>query len=124
MADGDSTLAGYASITPRPTPDGFLAFARSVAPPHVYAAIAAASPLDDIRAHRFPAKPVCRALRQLVAVDNRHPLVGIRQHPGRQQPAHAGPEDHSVITDLPHPGPTPSDQAGAEWRRRSASPAR
>lgn len=29
--------------------------ARSIAPPHVFTAIAAASPLDDIRAHRFPA---------------------------------------------------------------------
>jgi hypothetical protein len=59
--------------------------------------------------------PVCRALRQQVAVDNRHPLVGIGQHPGRQQPAHAGPKDHSVITNLPHPDqsslikPVPAD---------------
>ena len=69
--------------------------------------------LQDLRAARqqhvrMPALrnplPVCRALRQQVAVDNRHPLVGIRQHPGRQQPAHAGPKDHSVITDLPHHG--------------------
>jgi hypothetical protein len=49
------TLAGYAGHHPPTDPDGFLAFARSLAPPHVYAAIAAASPLDDIRAHRFPA---------------------------------------------------------------------
>jgi len=49
------TLAGYAGHHPPTDPDGFLAFARSVAPPHVYDAIAAASPLDDIRAHRFPA---------------------------------------------------------------------
>jgi 2-polyprenyl-6-methoxyphenol hydroxylase-like FAD-dependent oxidoreductase len=49
------TLAGYAGHHPPTGPDGFLAFARRVAPPHVYAAIAAASPLDDIRAHRFPA---------------------------------------------------------------------
>ena len=49
------TLAGYAGHHPPTDPDGFLAFARSVAPPHVFAAIAAASPLDDIRAHRFPA---------------------------------------------------------------------
>ena len=40
---------------PPTDPDGFLAFARAVAPPHVFTAIAAASPLDDIRAHRFPA---------------------------------------------------------------------
>ena len=49
------TLAGYAGHHPPTDPDGFLAFARAVAPPHVFAAIAAASPLDDIRAHRFPA---------------------------------------------------------------------
>ena len=49
------TLAGYAGHHPPTDPDGFLAFARSVAPPHVYDAIATASPLDDIRAHRFPA---------------------------------------------------------------------
>jgi len=49
------TLAGYAGHHPPADPDGFLAFARSVAPPHVFTAIAAASPLDDIRAHRFPA---------------------------------------------------------------------
>ena len=68
--------------------------------------------IEDLRAARqqcvrMPALrnplPVCRALRQQVAVDNRHPLVGIGQHPGRQQPAHASPKDHSVITDLPHP---------------------
>ena len=49
------TLAGYADHHPPTDPDGFLAFARSLAPPHVFTAIAAASPLNDIRAHRFPA---------------------------------------------------------------------
>ena len=49
------TLGGYAGHHPPADPDGFLAFARSIAPSHVFAAIAAASPLDDIRAHRFPA---------------------------------------------------------------------
>jgi 2-polyprenyl-6-methoxyphenol hydroxylase-like FAD-dependent oxidoreductase len=49
------TLAGYAGHHPPTDPDGFLRFARSVAPPHVFAAIAEADPLDDIRAHRFPA---------------------------------------------------------------------
>ena len=33
------TLAGYAGHHPPTDPDGFLAFARSVAPPHVFAAI-------------------------------------------------------------------------------------
>jgi 2-polyprenyl-6-methoxyphenol hydroxylase-like FAD-dependent oxidoreductase len=49
------TLAGYGGHHPPTDPEGFLAFARRVAPPHVFAAIAAADPLDDIRAHRFPA---------------------------------------------------------------------
>src|SRR5580704_2130636 len=47
-------LAGYAGHHPPADPDGFLALARSIAPPHVYAAIADADPLDDIRTHRFP----------------------------------------------------------------------
>jgi 2-polyprenyl-6-methoxyphenol hydroxylase-like FAD-dependent oxidoreductase len=49
------TLGGYGGHHPPTDPEGFLAFARRVAPPRVFAAIAAADPLDDIRAHRFPA---------------------------------------------------------------------
>jgi 2-polyprenyl-6-methoxyphenol hydroxylase-like FAD-dependent oxidoreductase len=49
------TLAGYAGHHPPTDEDGFLAFARGVAPPHVFAAIRDAEPLDEIRAHRFPA---------------------------------------------------------------------
>jgi 2-polyprenyl-6-methoxyphenol hydroxylase-like FAD-dependent oxidoreductase len=49
------TLAGYAGHHPPTDEDGFLAFARSVAPPHVFAAIRDAEPLGEIRAHRFPA---------------------------------------------------------------------
>jgi 2-polyprenyl-6-methoxyphenol hydroxylase-like FAD-dependent oxidoreductase len=49
------TLAGYTGHHPPTDPDGFLAFARSLAPPHVFTAVADADPLDDIRAHRFPA---------------------------------------------------------------------
>jgi 2-polyprenyl-6-methoxyphenol hydroxylase-like FAD-dependent oxidoreductase len=49
------TLAGYAGHHPPADPDGFLGFARRLAPAHVFAAIASADPLDDIRAHRFPA---------------------------------------------------------------------
>ena len=49
------TLAGYAGDHPPADPDGFLAFARTVAPAHVFAAIRDADPLDDIRAHRFSA---------------------------------------------------------------------
>ncbi len=48
-------LTGYAGHHPPADPDGFLAFARGIAPAHAYAAIAAADPLDDIRVHRFPA---------------------------------------------------------------------
>jgi 2-polyprenyl-6-methoxyphenol hydroxylase-like FAD-dependent oxidoreductase len=49
------SLAGYAGHHPPADPDGFLAAARGIAPPHVYAAIAGADPLGDIRTHRFPA---------------------------------------------------------------------
>jgi 2-polyprenyl-6-methoxyphenol hydroxylase-like FAD-dependent oxidoreductase len=49
------TLGGYAGHHPPADPEGFLAFAQSVAPDHVFAAIRDAEPLDQIRAHRFPA---------------------------------------------------------------------
>jgi 2-polyprenyl-6-methoxyphenol hydroxylase-like FAD-dependent oxidoreductase len=49
------TLAGYAGQHPPTDEDGFLAFARGVAPPHIFAAICDAEPLTEIRAHRFPA---------------------------------------------------------------------
>ena len=49
------TLAGYAGHHPPADEDGFLAFAQSLAPAHVFAAIRGAEPLTDIRAHRFPA---------------------------------------------------------------------
>jgi len=49
------TLAGYAGHHPPTDPDGFLAFAQSLAPAHVIAAIRSAQPLSEIRAHRFPA---------------------------------------------------------------------
>lgn len=49
------TLAGYAGHHPPADEEGFLAFARSIAPPHIYAAIRDAEPLSDIRTHRFPA---------------------------------------------------------------------
>jgi 2-polyprenyl-6-methoxyphenol hydroxylase-like FAD-dependent oxidoreductase len=49
------TLAGYAGHHPPADPDGFLAFAQSLAPAHVIAAIRSAQPVSEIRAHRFPA---------------------------------------------------------------------
>ena len=49
------TLGGYAGHHPPTDEEGFLAFARSIAPPHVFAAIYDAEPLSDIRTHRFPA---------------------------------------------------------------------
>jgi len=49
------TLAGYAGHHPPADPDGFLAFAQSLAPAHVMAAIRSGQPLSEIRAHRFPA---------------------------------------------------------------------
>src|SRR5215472_5292694 len=48
------TLAGYAGHHPPADEEGFLAFARGIAPPHIYAAIRGAEPLSDIRTHRFP----------------------------------------------------------------------
>src|SRR5215469_8243421 len=49
------TLGGYGGHHPPTDEEGFLAFARSVAPPHIFAAIRDAEPLSDIRTHRFPA---------------------------------------------------------------------
>jgi 2-polyprenyl-6-methoxyphenol hydroxylase-like FAD-dependent oxidoreductase len=49
------TLAGYADHHPPAGDDGFLAFTRTIAPPHIFAAIRDAEPLSAIRAHRFPA---------------------------------------------------------------------
>src|SRR5215472_15639233 len=49
------TLGGYAGHHPPTDEEGFLAFARSIAPPHVFAAIYDAESLSDIRTHRFPA---------------------------------------------------------------------
>jgi 2-polyprenyl-6-methoxyphenol hydroxylase-like FAD-dependent oxidoreductase len=49
------TLAGYAGHHPPADPDGFLAFAQTLAPAHLMAAIRSAQPLSEIRAHRFPA---------------------------------------------------------------------
>src|SRR5262249_3412522 len=48
-------LAGYAGHHPPTDEDGFLAFARRLAPAHVFAAIRDAEPLGEIRAPRFPA---------------------------------------------------------------------
>jgi hypothetical protein len=49
------TPAGYTGHHPPAGDDGFLAFARALAPPDIFAAIADAEPLTGIRAHRFPA---------------------------------------------------------------------
>lgn len=49
------TLIGYAGHHPPTDREGFLAFAETVVPPDVFAAIRAAEPLDAIVAHRFPA---------------------------------------------------------------------
>jgi hypothetical protein len=63
-------LAGYAGHHPPADPDGFLAAARGIAPPHVSAAIADADPPDDIRAHRFPANTRRRYERLRVLAGN------------------------------------------------------
>lgn len=47
------TVFGYAEHRPPTDPEGFLAFAETVAPPDVFAAIREAEQLDHIVAHRF-----------------------------------------------------------------------
>src|SRR5829696_6991642 len=50
------SVGGYgAAHRPPSDPDGFAAFAATVAPPDVIDAIAAAEPLDDVVTHGFPA---------------------------------------------------------------------
>lgn len=49
------TLVGYGGYHPPVDEEGFLDFARTVAPAHVMDAILDAEPLSEIRAHRFPA---------------------------------------------------------------------
>jgi 2-polyprenyl-6-methoxyphenol hydroxylase-like FAD-dependent oxidoreductase len=48
------TVFGYDGHHPARSPDGMLAVVRAAAPAHVFAAIRAAEPLDDIVAYRFP----------------------------------------------------------------------
>lgn len=49
------SLYGYGGHHPSTEDKGFLEFARTVAPPHAFDAIADAEPLDDLVTHRFPA---------------------------------------------------------------------
>jgi 2-polyprenyl-6-methoxyphenol hydroxylase-like FAD-dependent oxidoreductase len=49
------TVFGYRGHHPPTDPEGFLAFAETVAPPDVFTAIRDAQPLGDIAAYRFPA---------------------------------------------------------------------
>jgi 2-polyprenyl-6-methoxyphenol hydroxylase-like FAD-dependent oxidoreductase len=49
------TVFGYQGHHPPADPEGFLAFAKSVAPPDVFTAVRDAEPLGDIVAYRFPA---------------------------------------------------------------------
>jgi hypothetical protein len=46
--------------------------------------------------------PILRRLRERVAFHDRDSLVRVGKHPGGEKPGHAGPEDHRVVTDLPH----------------------
>jgi flavin-dependent dehydrogenase len=48
-------VAGYGGHHPPTAPEEVLAFARTIAPPHIAEAISDAERLDDIRSHRFPA---------------------------------------------------------------------
>jgi 2-polyprenyl-6-methoxyphenol hydroxylase-like FAD-dependent oxidoreductase len=49
------TVFGYQGHHPPADPEGFLAFAKSVAPPDVFTAVRDAEPLGGIVAYRFPA---------------------------------------------------------------------
>jgi hypothetical protein len=49
------TVFGYRGHHPPTDPEGFLAFAETVAPPDAFTAIRDAQPLGDIAAYRFPA---------------------------------------------------------------------
>ncbi len=49
------TVFGYQGHHPPADPEGFLAFAETVAPPDVFTAVREAQPLSDIVAYRFPA---------------------------------------------------------------------
>jgi 2-polyprenyl-6-methoxyphenol hydroxylase-like FAD-dependent oxidoreductase len=58
LQEGDRwllTLGGMAGDHPPHDDQGFLAFARTVAPAEVYVAISRAEPLSDLTTHRFPA---------------------------------------------------------------------
>jgi hypothetical protein len=46
--------------------------------------------------------PIPSCLRQRVAFQDRDSLVSVGQHPGGEKPGNTGPEDHRVVTDLPH----------------------
>ena len=46
--------------------------------------------------------PMLTRLGERVALDDGDALVGVGQHPGGEEPGHARPEDHRVVTDLPH----------------------
>jgi hypothetical protein len=48
------------------------------------------------------ALPVRRHLRERVAFHDHHPPVCIGQHPGSEEPSHAGPQNHRLVPDLFH----------------------
>jgi len=54
---------------------------------------------------------VQHGLRQPVTFDDRHPLVGVGQDPGREQAAHAGTQHHRMVTNLRHL-PSAADSGG------------
>ena len=49
------TAMGYDGHHPPTEPDDFVAFVKTIAPPHVFAAIRDAEPLDDVVSYRFSA---------------------------------------------------------------------
>jgi hypothetical protein len=49
--------------------------------------------------------PILHRVREPVTLNDRDPLIPVRQHSSRDQPGYAGAEDHRVIADLAHPQP-------------------
>jgi 2-polyprenyl-6-methoxyphenol hydroxylase-like FAD-dependent oxidoreductase len=69
------TLIGYRGHHPPTVSQGFVEFARSIVPPHVFNAISNAEPLTDIVAHRFPAS-VRRRYEQLTRFPDGFVVIG------------------------------------------------
>jgi hypothetical protein len=49
--------------------------------------------------------PILHRVREPVTLNDRDPLIPLRQHSSRDKSGYAGAEDHRVIADLAHPQP-------------------